>query len=59
MTPMQIERFRLTRPQRKDVKWLQDTLTREGREFGTQIQVANNGRLSLQWQEHTPVLQDV
>jgi len=44
IVPLQIRNFRLTRPSRQDVQWLQRTLDRESRKFGARI-VLDAGRL--------------
>ena len=50
MIPMQIKRFRLQRAPRADAQWLRDTLNREGRRFGTRVDLSEEGHLSLQWE---------
>lgn len=47
MTPMQIKRFRLQRAPRPDVLWLKDALDREGRQFGTRVEVGADNTLLL------------
>ena len=37
ITPLQIRKFRLDRPSKQDVEWLQRTLQRECQRFGTGI----------------------
>ncbi|MEX1203898.1 MAG: CapA family protein [Dongiaceae bacterium] len=49
MTPLRIRRFRLNRADRADAEWLRDTLTREGRAFGTRVELAESDRLTLAW----------
>lgn len=51
MVPMQIRKFRLTRPSRADVRWLEDTVARCSAGFGSSVEVAADGSLSLRWRE--------
>jgi poly-gamma-glutamate synthesis protein (capsule biosynthesis protein) len=48
ITPMQIKHFRLNRISRADALWLKETLNREGKNFGTQMQLNEDNTLSLQ-----------
>lgn len=48
LIPLQIRKFRLNRPSEADIAWLQQTLDRESRKFGTKVERAPDGRLSLQ-----------
>lgn len=50
MVPTQVRRFRVTKPDKKDVLWLLDVLNREGRRFGTSVIMNEDQSLSLQWQ---------
>jgi poly-gamma-glutamate synthesis protein (capsule biosynthesis protein) len=47
IVPLQIRNFRLVRPSRRDVAWLQQTLDRESRRFGTAVVPDETGRLVL------------
>lgn len=47
ITPLQIRKFRLDRPSKQDVEWLQRTLQRECQPFGTGIVLDPGGRLVL------------
>ena len=49
MTPLQIKRFRLNRASRADALWLRDTLTREGKRFGTRVELNRDNTLTLRW----------
>jgi poly-gamma-glutamate synthesis protein (capsule biosynthesis protein) len=49
MTPLQIKRFRLEEAPAKDSRWLGAVLDREGRSFGTGVQVDRENRLTLVW----------
>jgi poly-gamma-glutamate capsule biosynthesis protein CapA/YwtB (metallophosphatase superfamily) len=49
MTPTQIKRFRVNRASRVDALWLRDILNREGRKFGTQVELDKDFILTLQW----------
>ena len=45
LVPFQIRRFQLIRPSKDDVVWIQRTLHRESRPFGTSVRLQPNGRL--------------
>lgn len=45
LVPFQLRRFQLIRPSNKDVIWLQQTLNRESRAFGTSVRLQPSGRL--------------
>jgi poly-gamma-glutamate synthesis protein (capsule biosynthesis protein) len=47
IVPLRIRNFRLGRPSRQDIEWLQHTLQRERQRFGTDIVVDPGGRLVL------------
>ncbi|MFA7535676.1 MAG: CapA family protein [Desulfuromonadales bacterium] len=47
MTPMQMRRFRLGRAARQDAALLRDLLSREGRGFGVEVQMRQDGTLVL------------
>jgi poly-gamma-glutamate synthesis protein (capsule biosynthesis protein) len=49
MTPLQIKRFRLQRVSTEDAKWLQATLSREGKKLGTRVELDPDGSLMLRW----------
>lgn len=49
MTPMQIKHFRENRASREDAEWLTDTLNREGKRFGTRVELQKNNTLILRW----------
>jgi poly-gamma-glutamate capsule biosynthesis protein CapA/YwtB (metallophosphatase superfamily) len=49
MVPYQTRRFRLERATDVDTKWLQEMLTREGKELGTSVQLGPGGVLVLRW----------
>jgi len=53
IVPLQIRNFRLARPSRQDVQWLQRTLDRESRKFGARI-VLDAGRLVLSGDRRGP-----
>lgn len=57
IVPLQIRNFRLNRPSRPDIEWLQQTLNRESLRFGTGIALDPGGRLVLSQSRSTP-LQD-
>jgi poly-gamma-glutamate capsule biosynthesis protein CapA/YwtB (metallophosphatase superfamily) len=45
MTPMRIRRFRANRAPRGDAEWLRDTINRESRRFGVQVELGGDNRL--------------
>ena len=47
MTPLKIQRFRLTHASRQDVDWLRQTLDRESALFGSHVAIAPEGRLRV------------
>ncbi|HKD28390.1 MAG TPA: CapA family protein [Xanthobacteraceae bacterium] len=47
ITPLRIRNFRLVRPPQEDIQWLQQTLDRESRKFGTRVVLHEDGRLVL------------
>ncbi|MBZ5636655.1 MAG: CapA family protein [Acidobacteriia bacterium] len=49
MTPFEIKRFRLHNAGGQDAHWLRNMLHREGRQFGTQVTLSAESRLTLQW----------
>jgi len=49
MTPMQIKHFKANRASMADSLWLRDTLNREGKEFGTRVELNKDNVLMLQW----------
>jgi poly-gamma-glutamate synthesis protein (capsule biosynthesis protein) len=46
---MQISRFRLYRASGDNILWLKDTLNREGRKFGTWVELESGDMLALRW----------
>lgn len=51
MVPMQMKRFRLQRVPRQDAAWLRDTLNREGKRYGTRVDLQDDGTLVLRWEK--------
>jgi poly-gamma-glutamate synthesis protein (capsule biosynthesis protein) len=49
MVPFVIRKFRLNRASPTDAAWLQETLNREGRKFGTHVQLHADCSLTLAW----------
>jgi poly-gamma-glutamate capsule biosynthesis protein CapA/YwtB (metallophosphatase superfamily) len=47
--PFRIRRFRLARSSQDDARWLKDTLSREGRALGTQVELGDEGTLRVRW----------
>jgi poly-gamma-glutamate synthesis protein (capsule biosynthesis protein) len=48
MTPLQIRNFRLNRPGPDDVRWLHTAMSREAERFGGRLQLADDGRFTLE-----------
>jgi len=51
MTPMQIRNFKVNRASKIDALWLKGTLTREGRPFGTRVELEEDNTLALHWEQ--------
>lgn len=49
MTATQIKRFRVTRAPSEDALWLRDVLNREGKRFGTWVELNVDNTLMLRW----------
>jgi len=49
LTPTRVRRFRLERAAPPDARWLQETLDREGRRFGTRVEPQPDGTFLLRW----------
>jgi poly-gamma-glutamate capsule biosynthesis protein CapA/YwtB (metallophosphatase superfamily) len=49
MTPTRIKRFRVNRASKAEVFWLRDTLNREGKKIGTQVELSEDNILTLVW----------
>jgi poly-gamma-glutamate capsule biosynthesis protein CapA/YwtB (metallophosphatase superfamily) len=49
MAPMQVRHLRINRASVPDALWLSDTLNREGRQFGTRVEVGPGDTLTLRW----------
>jgi poly-gamma-glutamate synthesis protein (capsule biosynthesis protein) len=49
MVPMQARRLQLRRASRAEARWLAEILNREGRAFGTRVELSEDGALSLRW----------
>jgi poly-gamma-glutamate synthesis protein (capsule biosynthesis protein) len=47
MAPMQIKNFRLNRASPADARWLKEVLNREGKKFGTRVDLDEDGALRL------------
>jgi len=47
MVPTQVRHFRVNRAPEADSLWLRDTLNREGKRFGTQVKIDEDGALTL------------
>jgi poly-gamma-glutamate capsule biosynthesis protein CapA/YwtB (metallophosphatase superfamily) len=51
MTPTQIKYFKVNRASGDDAFWLANTLNREGKRFGTRVNVDEDNRVILFWDE--------
>ena len=49
MTPMHIKHFQVGRTSSADAQWLRDLLTREGKRFGTRVEMSQDNTLTLRW----------
>jgi len=49
MTPLQVQRMRLTRPSAPDVAWLEKVLNRECERLGTRVRLTEDGSFALHW----------
>jgi poly-gamma-glutamate synthesis protein (capsule biosynthesis protein) len=49
MTPTHIRSFKVNRASGADVLWLRDTLNREGKKFGTRVELNKDNTLILYW----------
>jgi len=49
MTPTKIRQFKVILASNVDMRWLKDTLNKEGKPFGTEVKVVEDNRLTLQW----------
>ena len=49
LVPFRIKNFRLNRSSKDDTLWLRDVLNREGRQFGTRVDLTQRGVLDLSW----------
>jgi poly-gamma-glutamate capsule biosynthesis protein CapA/YwtB (metallophosphatase superfamily) len=53
IVPLQIKQFRLIRPAGPDIDWVQQTLDRESRRFGSGVATKAPGRLALSWKSES------
>lgn len=49
MTPTQVRNFRILKATPDDVQWLQSLLNREGKKFGTRVNLLKDHSLKLEW----------
>ncbi|HKZ16490.1 MAG TPA: CapA family protein [Geobacteraceae bacterium] len=49
MIPTQMKKFRVNRASRPDAEWLWETLNREGKSFGSRVELDSDNALILQW----------
>jgi poly-gamma-glutamate synthesis protein (capsule biosynthesis protein) len=50
MSPTRVKNLRINKPSQTEVKWLSDTLNREGKQFGTRVELVEGDRLNLRWE---------
>ncbi len=50
MSPMQIKNFKLNKASSPDTLWMRDTLNREGKKFGTRVELIRGNTLELHWE---------
>jgi poly-gamma-glutamate synthesis protein (capsule biosynthesis protein) len=50
MAPTQIKYFRVNRASTEDTLWLVRTLEREGKSFGTRVELCEDNTLTLVWE---------
>jgi poly-gamma-glutamate synthesis protein (capsule biosynthesis protein) len=51
MVPTKIRHFRVNLASPRDGRWLADVLSRKGKRHGTRVEVGDDGRLTLRWDE--------
>jgi len=51
MVPTQIRHFKVNKAGKKDVLWLEDILNREGKKFGTRVELNEDNSFSLLWDD--------
>ncbi len=56
LVPLQIRKFQLVRPSNSDIHWMQQTLDREYRKFGTSIAAGKDGHFVLSWRPYQVAL---
>lgn len=49
MTPTQVKHLKVNRASKTDALWLRDTLNREGKRFGTRVELNKDNTLTLEW----------
>jgi poly-gamma-glutamate synthesis protein (capsule biosynthesis protein) len=49
LTPTQTRHFRINRAPDEAVRWIEETLNREGRQFGTRVECQEDNSLLLRW----------
>ncbi len=49
MRPTQIKRLRVNRASKSEALWLMNVLNREGKRFGTRVELSEDNVLSLRW----------
>ena len=49
LIPFQLRKFRLNRVSAQDARWLRDVLNREGKQFGTRVELNEDHSLTLRW----------
>jgi poly-gamma-glutamate synthesis protein (capsule biosynthesis protein) len=49
MTPTQIKNFKINRASAADALWLKNILNREGKKFGTRVELSKDNTLTMRW----------
>ena len=49
LEPTEVKRFQITRPNKRNVRWLQKLMNSEGEQFGTRVVASEEGTLELVW----------
>jgi poly-gamma-glutamate synthesis protein (capsule biosynthesis protein) len=50
LVPTRIRKFRVTRAALPDIRWLSETLNREGKKFGTRVEEGEDRTIELRWE---------
>lgn len=50
LVPTRVRKFRITKPPAGDLRWLRDTLNREGKRFGSRVEEMEDQTMALCWE---------